>query len=583
MTGDRVDYASSQEAAGRFPEIPPEATTESVILIGTDGVAMSGAEAVLEALAAAPRWGWARALYRRMPGVAPLTESAYRLVARRRRFFSRATRTLWGASVEVPAYRLSRCLFLRLVGAIYLVAFLSLWVQVDGLLGSDGILPASSYLHDALERLGPRAYRVLPTLCWLDSSDATLGLMCAAGAALSVLMILGVLPSVCAASMWILYLSLTVAGQTFLSFQWDILLLEAGFLSIFLSPLRWRCRMGCPSPPSRMSVALIQWLLFRLMFSSGLTKLTWGDPTWWNLSALDFHYQTQPLPTWTAWWAHQAPGWLDRASVLVMFAIELGAPFGLLAPRRVRHAAAAALLAFQAAIAATGNYGFFNLISAALVLFMLDDTAYPRRWRARLGGPGVAARRRWPRLLLAPLAALLFLVGAVHLIAAFRFSPTYPRPVRALLEWTAPLHLSNGYGLFRVMTTTRLEIVVEGSRDGAEWLPYEFRWKPGDPRRAPAFVQPHMPRLDWQMWFAALSDFRSTPWFQRFVLKLLEGSPSVLSLLERNPFPDSPPRYIRAVAYEYHFTGLAEQREQGAWWLRDGRRDYAPTLSLKAR
>jgi lipase maturation factor 1 len=317
------------------------------------------------------------------------------------------------------------------------------------------------------------------------------------------------------------------------------------------------------------------------MFSSGVVKLSSGDPNWRNLTALTFHYQTQCLPPWTAWYAHQMPIWFHKTSCAVMFAIELCAPFLVLCPRRLRHLGSLALIALQLAIIATGNYGFFNLLTIALCLTWLDDTIWPRRWRA---GPRAGPSPKWPAWpvwVMAPLASIIFIVGAVRLGEAFRARIDWPAPIDRLAAATAPLRSINWYGLFSVMTTSRPEVVIEGSQDGADWRAYEFKWKPGEVTRRPPFMSPHMPRLDWEMWFAALGDYREQEWFLPLMARLLEGSPATLELLERNPFPGTPPRYVRASLYDYEFTDPAERLATGAWWRRKLLRSYSPAFSRR--
>ncbi len=574
-TGTAVDYETSETAAPRYPDCEASWFRESVVLILPDGAVRTGAGAALGALRAAGRArliGWA---FDHLPGFAPAAEACYRFIAHRRGLASRATRILWGRHVVPPAFSVARCVFIRLLAVVHLVAFLSLWSQIDALIGRDGILPAAAFLEAVQDQTGPGRYWDFPTLAWVRADDAFLHMMCGAGAAIAVLVMLGFLPGPGLACLWVLYLSLTTVGQTFLRFQWDNLLLEAGFLGVCLAPWGWRCRIGCRSGPSRLALAMAWWLIFRLMFSSGVVKLSSGDPTWWDLTALQYHYETQPIPAWTSWYVHQIPGWVQRFSTLVMFAIELGAPLLIVAPRRMRHAAAAALAGLQILIALTGNYGFFNLLSCALLVLLCDDTIWPAAW------PRAAAssRRRAP-ILLIPVAACYLLLGAVSLVGAFRTGWEWPAPVNALARAAAPLRTVNGYGLFSVMTTSRPEIVIEGSDDGRSFEPYAFRWKPGDPARAPAFTGPHMPRLDWQMWFAALGSPRSQPWIVPFLQRLLEGSPEVLALIDHDPFTGRPPRFVRAVLYDYRFTDPPTRREEGTWWSRRRLRDYTPTLRL---
>lgn len=480
---------------------------------------------------------------------------------------------------------LTRWVFLRLLGVIYLIAFVSLWTQIHGLIGEQGLLPAETFLQAVRQQVGTECYWFLPTLGWIGASDLTLHLLCAVGAVSAALLIVDLAPALLLAVLWADYLSLTLLGQVFLSFQWDILLLETGFLAIFFAPIRLLPRRPADDPaPSRLMVWWLWWLLFRLMVSSGLVKLASGDPAWRDLTALTVHYETQPLPTWIGWYAHQLPDWFHRVSCAVMFGIELAVPLLIFTPRRARIIGTWILIGFQVLIAATGNYTFFNLLTIALCILQVDDRVWPawlRRW-ARAGQPGTPrVRGAWPGWIIVTLSLLLALLTIVPMAHLSRGRLSVPRPLLWLSQRLEPWNLVNQYGLFAVMTSSRHEIVVEGSHDGIIWRAYEFPSKPGDPARPPAFVAPHQPRLDWQMWFAALGSYEQHPWFLRFCQRLLEGSPSVLALLARNPFPESPPRYLRAVVYNYRFTDLAIQRATGAWWRRERLGLYCPVLSLQ--
>jgi hypothetical protein len=316
-------------------------------------------------------------------------------------------------------------------------------------------------------------------------------------------------------------------------------------------------------------------------------KLASGDPTWWNLTALQVHYETQPLPTWIGWYVHQLPALFQSLSTAMMFAIELLVPFAIFLPRRPRILAAGAITLLMILIALTGNYGFFNLLALALCVTLLDDAFlspwFPARSRELLNSPREPGRgRRFRRIVTAAVAIVLFPLGGMSLARSFRHPIPWPRPMRLVEATLSPFRIVSGYGLFARMTNPRDEIIVEGSNDAATWLPYEFKWKPGDLAGRPRFVEPHMPRLDWQMWFAALSDYRNEPWFQNFLVRLLQGSPEVMALLEKNPFPGAPPRYIRARLYEYHFTDWAQRRQSGDWWRREEKRIYFPPSSLSA-
>ncbi len=595
-TAGTVDYVTSQETGARFPEISPEEFERAVQLIDPRGEVFSGAEAVFRALAYCKGRGWLLSLYLRLPFFAGVTEAGYSLVSRHRKLASAATRLLWGDDVRKPTYFGARRWFLRALAVVYLVAFLSLWVQVDGLIGSRGILPVGQLLSAARDQLGTHAPLVLPTLCWFNSSNGFLHFLCGGGAVLAVLLFAEIAPVVVLALLFAFYLSLTVAGQTFLSFQWDILLLETGFLAIFFAPAQWLPNRSRMLAVSGIGLLLLKLLLFKLMVMSAVVKLTSGDSSWWDLTALNYHYETQPLPTALAWWAHHGPLWLKQASTLAMYFVELLVPCLIWAPRRLRVAAAMLLFSLQAAIAATGNYGFFNLLAAALCLLLIDDAIWPfRRSKQRpVGGGNGAPFPRPPQRATAsrPTGEVVarFAAGAILIVtlplnvllvySAFQPEIEWPRPLAAGYRSIEPLRVVNGYGLFRVMTRTRPEIIVEGSADGVNWLPYEFKWKPGDVMERPRWVAPHQPRLDWQMWFAALGTYSNNRWFVAFAECLLRNRLEVTSLLASNPFPAAPPRYIRATLYDYRFTTDAERVQTGAWWHRDIQGEYLPVVSL---
>jgi hypothetical protein len=471
-----------------------------------------------------------------------------------------------------PGYFLARWIFLRLLGVVYLAAFLSLWVQILGLIGSRGILPAREYLAAIAERVGPERFYLVPTVCWLDAGDRALHTLCLAGIVFSGLLIAGVAPVLVSFLLWVAYLSLAVAGQQFFHYQWDALLHEVGFLAVFFAPLGVWPRLGREGAPSGPVLFLLRWLLFRLVFASGLVKLLSGDPTWLNLTALDFHYQTQPLPTWTSWYMHLLPDWFQKASVVVVFVAELVVPLAIFGPRRLRHWACLGIVGLQFLIAATGNYGFFNFLTVVLCVPLLDDGLFPARWRARLARAGESGApelgRSWPGWVIFPMAGLVLALSAVPFVSGTGIVSSWPRWFVRAYDAVGALRTVNHYGLFAIMTTRRPEIIVEGSDDGETWKPYEFKWKPGNVARRPAFTGLHLPRLDWQMWFAALDGYQRSPWFAHFLERLLEGSPDVVALLEQNPFPERPPRYLRAVLYDYRFTDAETRAQTGAWWSR---------------
>jgi lipase maturation factor 1 len=581
LTAGAVDYAPFQEAAAGFPEIPSEAFAEALHFIDTNGTVYRGAEAVFRSLRSIRSGRVLIWSYEHVPGFAPITETAYRVIARNRMAASFMTRFLWGNDVRLPTYFTAWGLFLRSLGAIYLIAFVSLWLQVDGLIGEQGILPIGQHLQLARAQLGSSAFFLLPTLCWLNSSDAFLHCLCGAGAILSVLLMAGLVPTLSLFLLFVLYLSVTIAGQTFLSFQWDILLLEAGFLAIFFAPFRWRLNGEARAPVSRVGFFLLKLLLFKLMLMSGVVKLTSGDGSWWDLTALDYHYWTQPLPTVVGWWSDQHAEWFKEFSVAFCLGIEIVAPFFIWGPRRMRHVAAGLLVFLQLAIAATGNYCFFNLLTIALCLLLFDDAFWRMEGRAPARPLAAASRELRPPIAGIVVLILTLPINAMYLFSAFKPHRDWPTPIAAIAGYLEPFRIVNGYGLFRVMTKTRPEIVIEGSADGTDWQPYEFKWKPGVLEKAPGWVAPHQPRLDWQMWFAALGSYRHNPWFVSLLERLLRNAPPVTRLLARNPFPENPPRYVRARLYEYRFTTREEHAATGAWWKREERGEYLPVISLE--
>ena len=493
---------------------------------------------------------------------------------------------------------LTRRLFLRLLGLVYLIAFASLAVQIRGLVGEHGVLPAERFLDWVHSNYGAGAYRLIPTLFWLDASDTALLIGAWTGAALGLLLMLGVRPRLLLILLWLLYLSLSVVGQDFLSFQWDALLLETGLLAVLWAPPRFPRRV---SPPPLLLVSepvgpadssgtglvfdgarwLLVFLLFKMMFLSGVTKILSGDPTWQHGTALDFHFETQPLPPWTAWYAHHWPEWMRQALTWGTLAVEAGAPWLLLLPTRFRRPRLVGVLAIallQVGIAATGNYGFFNLLTLVLCLPALSDA--PLIWDDR-DSDGLPRRRPWVMI-----AALLLLgLSMLSLVREVAFTVPDGRGTRwwpgwgdTVMGWVEPFRSVNGYGLFRVMTTRRPELVLEGSRDSTKWEAYGFRYKPGEVTRRPGFVAPYQPRLDWQLWFAALGPGSHLGWLTSLADGLRAGTPEVVALMGSNPFAGAPPKYVRAALYDYRFSTPEERSRTGAWWVRslEGTFDLAP-------
>ena len=473
----------------------------------------------------------------------------------------------------------SRWLFLRLIGIVYLIAFVSLAVQITGLVGEHGILPVGDFLSTMHRQYGARAYVLAPTLAWLSPTNAWLLTLCWGGAAASLLLIAGIAPAAAAAMCWLLYLSLTIAGQLFLEFQWDSLLLESGLLVMLYAPLTWRERVTDTTEPSVL-VRWVIWLLaFKLTFLSGITKLLSGDPTWANWTALTYHYETQPLPAWTSWFMFQLPRSAHYWSTAGTLFIELIASWLIFLPSRFSRArliSCLLMISLQVGIGVTGNYGFFNMLTIVLYVSLLDDRTLawrtPRRAALDEERHLSLSRNLWG----VGVGVVAVCVAALSVMTLFREMDRtrgrrgpFDRGVpQAVLRFVEPFESVNGYGLFRVMTTQRPEIVIEVSKDGRFWTEWEFRWKPGDVRRRPAFVEPHMPRLDWQMWFAALDPFSAQDWLLAMAHRLAADEPPVTRLLGPDPLPAGP-RLVRLSYYQYHFTSYAERAQTGAWWKRE--------------
>jgi lipase maturation factor 1 len=599
LTRGKIWFSSFQEIPPEFPEIRLE-ELRAVQLFERDGSRSRAAEAVFRTLAYAPGYGWLLWLYRHAPGFAPASELAYDTVATNRKFFDKLRLLFWGRQLDPPTHFLTRWVFLRLLGMVYLAAFASLWPQIPGLIGTHGILPASNFFAMVTHAIGPERYHLLPTLAWLNSSTGFLEFLAGAGTVLSVLVIAGIASGPVLLLLWAFYLSLVTAGQDFLSFQWDTLLLEAGFLAVLLAPWwpllpRWRIGVagaagGAPaaSPPSKAIVWLLRWLLFRLMFLSGCVKLLSHDLSWRNLTALEYHYETQPLPTPLAWYAYHLPAWFQKVSVVGVFAIEVCVPFLIFTPRRMRFVGCAALVFFQLLIASTGNYAFFNFLALSLCVLLLDDqllrSLLPRILTVRFPSSFTAVHRPLAKQIGLAVVTVAILFGSTELVAATLFGrQSIPNWAANTTAWIDPFHVVNSYGLFAVMTTSRPEIIIQGSNDGSEWRDYEFRYKPEDLNKPPGWVAPYQPRLDWQMWFAALGNYRESPWFENLMLRLLQGSKPVLGLLAKNPFPGGPPRYVRALLYDYSFTSFAERRRTGDWWQRRPMGLYFPVAALRSR
>ena len=565
---ERLAVGAGGVVGYRFDELSHEDLERTVWAADQHGVLRSGAAAIFSVLAMAPGYGLFWALYRWLPGFAWITEFGYRQVAKRRHHMSVIVRWLWGETLLPSSYQVSTQFFVRLLGLVYVFAFASLAVQLPGLVGEQGILPLSDYLARAQAHWGAAALWFVPTLGWFLPSGTGLVAIAWVGALAGLGIAAGYWPRLLALVCWLLHLSLVVAGQKFLYYQWDSLLCEAGFIALFLAP--WRTKLGIQPLTGVQTLArwLALWLVWRLVFVSAFVKLSSGDAAWAACSALEVHYQTQPLPNTLAYYLHQLPAWLHKMSCYTMFVVEFAAPCMLLAPRRLRHVGAIAIVVLMSTIALSGNYGYFNLLTAALALLALDDRLWARRFKGVTFNPGQRARG-WQL----GLALTLFTLTLSGLERHSR--TTILAPLEPLKKLVAPLRLTANYGLFAVMTMDRPELVIEGSLDGQTWVPYELPYKPGRLDRAPAQVAPHMPRLDWQLWFAALGGVNHNRWLVGLLEGLLKDHQPIRRLFSQNPF-DGPPKQLRIRRYRYEFTQLGEAN----WWRREPLGMYLKAVHL---
>lgn len=477
-------------------------------------------------------------------------------------------------------YAITRFFLLRLLGLVYFVAFFSAARQMPALVGHEGLLPADAFLDQVVSFSGTRlaAFRRVPTLLfWLGASDGTLTLLCALGAGLSLAVMLGVTNAIAQFVLWALYMSLSHVGQIFYGYGWEIQLLETGFLAIFLCPVRSLGPFSGPPPP-RVVIVLYRWLIVRIMLGAGLIKLR-GDPCWRDLTCLVYHYETQPVPSPVSWLLHQLPRAAHMGGVLFNHLVELVAPLFAFGPRKLRLVAGGLFVVFQVALIVSGNLSFLNWLTLVPAIACFDDEALARLLPARLRARAQGAAQKEPSRAHTITASVLAAIVAVFSI----------QPVANLLSSRQvmntsfdPLGIVNTYGAFGSVGQERYEVILEGTAapvpdDNARWLEYELPCKPGDLRRRPCLISPYHYRLDWQMWFAAQSTVENEPWLVNLVHQLLVGKPGVKRLLARDPFPDSPPRFVRAQLYRYRFTRLGDGQQ--GWWARELVGEYMRPVS----
>jgi hypothetical protein len=456
-----------------------------------------------------------------------------------------------------PEYWLARQILQRGIAVVYFIAFVGAARQFRALIGEHGMLPVPRFVSRV-------PFRVAPSLFHFHYSDRMFTAVCWTGAALSAAVVVGVLdvvPLVATMAiwlvLWVLYLSIVNVGQRWYGFGWESLLLEAGFIAVFLG--------NDDVAPPLLAILLARWLLFRVEFGAGLIKLR-GDPCWRDLSCLDYHHETQPMPGPLSWFFHHLPKPLHRVEVAGNHFAQLVVPFALFAPQPVATVAGAIVVVTQLWLVLSGNFAWLNWLTIILGF-------------SAIAGPGTRALPGPPLWF----AALVIAFTAVTVVLSFW-------PVRNMVSSHQrmnaafnPIHLMNTYGAFGSIGRTRLEVVIEGTDDAeitehTVWKEYGFKGKPGDPRRMPHQWAPYHLRLDWLMWFAALSPHYARDWLGPLILRLLRNDPPTLRLLRYNPFPDSPPRYVRAQLYEYRFTTWQELRRDHAWWHRTRVGEFLPPV-----
>ena len=485
------------------------------------------------------------------------------------------------STLPANTYWLSRFLFLRLLGFVCVMAFVSLVTQLEPLIGKDGLLPAERFLHhlQSVSETPASLWLQLPTLFWLNCSDAFLYFMAYVGLVLSLLLLLGLANGILLASLWVIYLSFIHIGQIFYGYGWEIMLLEACFLAIFLVPL-FDARPFPSLPPSKAILWFYRWMAFRVMFGAGLIKLR-GDPCWRDLTCLFYHFETQPIPNPISWYFHQLPPAILKFGVLWNHFTELVVPFFMLGPRRLRVIGGWLLISFQLFLMVSGNLSFLNWLTLAICIPMLDDRALQPLVPKRLALAAQGAEQKQQvglgrRITIGIVAAILLLLSIDPIL-------NMASPRQIMNTSFNPLHLVNTYGAFGSIGKRRYEIILEGTQDtnlgsNTQWKEYEFWAKPGDVHRRPPFIAPYQPRLDWQIWFAAMSSIEQEPWLVHLIYKLLQNDRGALRLLANNPFPNKPPKYIRAELYEYRFTRIGDP--PGIWWRRQEVGPYLRPVSL---
>jgi hypothetical protein len=520
-----------------------------------------------------------------------------------------------------------RWIFLRALALIYFSAFYSLLFQIKGLIGPDGILPAQDYLADIAQQLGLERYWYAPSLYWISSSSTMMMTVTWIGLIASVIAFFNLWPRLSFFVCFICFLSFVGASSVFSSYQSDGMLLEAGFIALFFAPRGLWPGWGAHDPPSRMSWFLLQWEWFRIYFESGMVKLASGDVEWRNFTAMDEYYQNGPLPTWIGWYVEHLPHWFHAATVAGTLGLELVLVFMMFFPRRVRLILFFIVTPWEIGVILTANYAFLNYLVLSLGFLLLDDkfllrftpARFSPREPHRIADAAPSSQDEQPLSILVVGEASLTtadieesdhvprhrtfldrlgfswwmtsLAATALMLTWIAYNTTVemigiplrdiPLPVKPLIA-LEPFRIANQYGLFAVMTRGRYEIEFQGSSDGTNWTANPFRNKPQALNEAPGIYAPYQPRFDWNLWFASLGGWRDNEIVPLTEERLLLGDGAVAALFRDNPFPQIPPRFVRAVIWQYWFTSMDEKRRTGNWWRREYLGLYAPELTMAA-
>ena len=513
---------------------------------------------------------------------------------------SNPVRWLFASEQGPRTVLLARWLWLRALAIIYFSAFFSLLFQVRGLIGEHGILPAGETLAAIAEAAGKNRFWVAPSLFWISSSTHFIVAVMWIGLLASIAVFFNLWPRASLLICWLCFLAFVSAAGDFSSYQSDGMLLEAGFISMFFAPPGLRPGLGAEHPPIRLSLWLLQWEWFRIYFESGLVKWLSGDQQWRHLTAMDEYYQNSPLPSWIGWYVQHLPHGFQKATAAGTLIVEFFVVLLFFFPRKwpagraVRVVLFAIVTLWEIPVILTGNYAFLNYIVLSLAILLLDDRTLaswiPARYREKLALPEADAnvptnkpesgtKRAFHALKLTISTLLLTLIAYDTTFELLNIvMPGLPLPSApvAILE---PFRIANQYGLFAVMTTGRYEIEFQGSNDGQNWTAYPFQYKPQALNERPRIYAPYQPRFDWNLWFASLGDWQQYEIVPLTEERLLDNDADVLTLFRGNPFAQAPPKYVRAVLWQYWFTTMEEKRATGNWWKRQLLGLYAPVVT----